>query len=44
MHLLKEFVVQGFKRIENSFLQYQEKFFDRLTALEQMIMKQATVK
>ena len=41
MHLLKDFVEQRFKGIENLSLQYQERLFDRLTALEQMIMDKA---
>ena len=44
MHLLKDFVEQRFKGIESLSCQYQERLLDRLTALEQMIMKQANMK
>ena len=44
MHLLRDFVEQRFKGIESLSFQYQERLFDRLTALEQMIMKQANMK
>lgn len=44
MHLLKDFVEQRFKGIENLSLQYQERLFDRLTVLEQMIMDNAKMK